>query len=78
MTDEEKIDLLKYDMRNEQFSKEPMVRILISMLIKKGILSKEDYLEIEKDFYIYMDRKAELFFDDLNEKYNGSDENELT
>lgn len=77
MTDAEKIDLLKENMKNEQFSKEPMVQILISMLIDKGILSKKDYLELKKNFCDYMDKKAELFLYDLNNKYNVSDEDEL-
>lgn len=45
MTDAEKVDLLKDYIKDKQFNNEPMVQILISLLIKKGIISKDDYFE---------------------------------
>ncbi|MGN1305343.1 MAG: hypothetical protein ACI4YB_09955 [Oscillospiraceae bacterium] len=78
MTDTEKVELLKDYIKNEQFNKEPMVQVLISMLMKKGILSKEDYLELKKDFFDYIDRKTELFLDDIDKEINRSDGNDFS
>lgn len=78
MTDTEKVELLKDYIKNEQFNKEPMVQVLISMLMKKGILSKDDYLELKKDFFDYIDRKTELFLDDIDKEINRSDGNDFS
>lgn len=78
MTDTEKVELLKDYIKNEQFNKEPMVQVLISMLMKKGILSKEDYLELKKDFFDYIDRKTELFLEDIDKEINRSDGNDFS
>lgn len=78
MTDEEKIELLKEYIKSEQFNKEPMVQVLISMLMKKDILSKDDYLELKKEFFDYIDRKTELFLDDIDKEFNRSDGNDFS
>ena len=77
MTDAEKVDLLKDYIKDKQFNNEPMVQILISLLMKKGIISQDDYLELKKDFYDYIDRKTKLFLDDIDKEYNRSDGNDF-
>lgn len=70
MNDSEKIALLKEHARNERYKKEPIANALISVLVKKGIISQDERREILYEFDQYMDDQIDIFFDNLNEDYN--------
>lgn len=74
MSDEEKIELLKEYSRYERYKKEPIANALISLLVKKGIISYSESKQILHEFDQYMDNQVEMFFKNLNDEFNPLEE----
>ena len=70
MDNNEKIELLKEHVRNERYRKEPIAHALISILVKKGIISDTERIQIQCEFDEYMDNQVDWYFEHLDEEYN--------
>lgn len=70
MDDKKKIDLLKEHARNERYKKEPIANALIAILVKKGILSHTEAIQIRQEFDQFIDNQVDIYFRDLEEDYD--------
>ena len=70
MDKDKRIELLKEHARNERYKREPITHALISILVKKGIISELERIQIQKEFDEYMNSQVELYIDDLDRLYN--------
>ena len=69
MTDSEKFELLKEYARFERY-KEPIANALISLLVKKDIISYAESKQLLNEFDRYMDSQVDAFFSSLKEDFN--------
>ena len=70
MTDSEKIELLKEYARFERYKKAPIANALISLLVKKDIISYAESKQLLNEFDRYMDSQVDAFFSSLKEDFN--------
>lgn len=75
MNDNEKVSLLKEHVRNERYSKEPIANALISLLVKKEIISYSESKALLREFDQYMDNQVDIFFNNLKDEYDPEEEN---
>lgn len=69
-----KYDLIKSEIRNVCYANEPIANSLVSMLVKKGILTEQEYLTIRQEFDDYIDNRIDMKINELQNVYDSVDD----